>query len=750
MTAERHTDPLRELAQRYGVALAYEAIGGETRHADNQDLRLALQAMGVEAHDAATCRRSLREAERARSRILDPVIVASYARGFPLRVEARLPAHESPEGWMYELALEGGLTLSERIADADFLHAHEGIAFDGRTYVLRYFQIEAPAPPGYHRLRIYREDSLQGEADPGECLLISHPDECFVAEPSEGVSLQLYALRSGDNCGSGEFADLGALGPWLKKRGYGVAAISPVHAGFPANPRHCSPYSPSSRNFVNPACIAPRRVPEWAAVSGEAAVAGVEANLTNDPNDGIEANGRSAEQPQQSSARHESDSKATTIAATVGAEVGEAGPFIDYVAAHTRRFALLERLFARFEREHLARDTQRAAEFRRFQQRRGTALERQALFDALYEHFATRHEPPLYGWRAWPPAYRRPDGGAAAAFARERSHRLLFYQYLYWLADRQCEELRSGLLADGVRLNLDLAVGADASGSETWMDREIYALEASAGAPPDDFAPEGQSWGLAPLIPHRLRERGYGPFIEILQANLPEDGFARIDHIAQLFRLYWSLPEGRGAYVHYPFAELLGILCLESRRRRCAIVGEDLGTVPENIRTELAARRILSWRLLYFEKDDAGFVPPEDYEDNSIATVNTHDLPTLRGYWNAADIRLRENLGSLSSMEAARAREEREDDKRRLLDALLQRELIGPEDRAGFEKRYSPQLRSAVHELLARSGSRVRLHSLHDLLDEAAQPNLPGTVHEYPNWSLSYSKSVEELLDEFS
>ena len=608
--------------------------------------------------------------------------------------------------------------------------------------MLRYFQIEAPAPPGYHRLRIYREDSLQGEADPGECLLISHPDECFVAEPAEGVSLQLYALRSRDNCGSGDFADLKALGPWLNARGYSVAAISPVHAGFPANPRHCSPYSPSSRNFVNPACIAPRWVPEWATESNEA----VETIEATEAVETIEATRFRVEQLRQSAVRSEGDATAATTAAPLSAEAGEAGPFIDYVAAHTRRFALLERLFARFEREHLARNTQRAAEFRLFQRRRGIALERQALFDALYEHFATRHEPPLYGWRAWPPAYRRPDGGAAAAFARERSHRLLFYQYLYWLAAGQREELRSDLLAAGVRLNLDLAVGADAGGAETWVDREIYALEASAGAPPDDFAPGGQSWGLAPFIPHRLRERGYEPFIEILQANLPEDGFARIDHIAQLFRLYWSLPEGRGAYINYPFADLLGILCLESRRRRCAIVGEDLGTVPENIRTELAARRILSWRLLYFEKDDGGFVPPEDYEDNSIATVNTHDLPTLRGYWNAADIRLRENLGSLSSMEAARAREEREGDKHRLLDVLLQRELIGPEERTDFAKAYSPRLRSAVHQLLARGGSRVRLHSLHDLLDEAAQPNLPGTVHEYPNWSLSYSKSVEELL----
>lgn len=717
-----YSDLLRELARRYGVALSYEEIGGEVRHAREEDLQAILGAMGVDVRDAGACRRSLHESEREQTRLLEPVIVCSYARGFPLRVEARVPLHESAEDWVYELFLEGGLTISERIVDEDFLRSQDVLEFEGLTYVRRHFVIEHAPPPGYHRLRIYQKHSLQENRDTTECVLISYPDECHVSESSAGVSLQLYALRSKRNCGSGEFADLQDLGPWLERRNYGAVAVSPVHAGYPSNPLHASPYSPSNRRFVSPAYIAPRRVAEWEGLAPDARAA---------------ENGESVRSTGPGNVEHPFD----------GDEVGRPGPHIDYVAAGRRRLALLEKLFAIFQELHLKRNTARARKFQEFCDRHGDALRHQALYDSLYECFFQEHEPAMYGWRQWPSAVRHPDGPAVEVFARARPDRVVFYQYLYWLAEEQRESLRESLLQRNIQLNLDLAVGADAGGAETWIDREVYALHASAGAPPDPFAPRGQNWGLAPMIPHRLRRRAYRPFIEMLQANLPEDGILRIDHIVQLFRLYWAAPDECGAYVYYPFEDLLGILCLESRRRRCTIVGEDLGTVPANVREELAARNILSWRVVYFEKNREGFAAPEDFTERSIATLNTHDLPTLRGYWNAADVRLLDNLGTFSSLEAGRAREERERDKRALLQALVERNLISAADLERHAKAYSPELRDALHRFLDRAGSRLRLYSLHDLLDEAAQPNLPGTVHEYPNWALSYSVTVEELLD---
>ena len=405
---------LRRLAETYGVALSYEEIGGEQRHARDEDLQAVLSAMGVDAGDAQSCRRAEQAMMRSQTRLLEPVLVRSCAQDFPLRVAARLPARESPENWVYELGLEGGLTISERIQDHDFLFSEDTFEHDGLSYVRRHFTIEHAPPPGYHRLRIYPEHSWQENPDTGECLLIAHPDQCHRHERAQGVALQLYALRSEKNCGSGEFADLEDLAPFLQRREFGVVAISPVHAGYPANPLHASPYSPSNRRFVNPACIAPRRVPEW---------------------DELDAASRSAE----TAARDESSGQTVGVTppSMYDAAVGQPGPPINYVAASDRRFALLEKLCLIFQEQHLARDTERAKKFLRFRERHGDRLRRQAIHDALYEYFFRECTPALYGWRMWPAAYRHPDGPAVEIFVNNRRQRVLFYEYLYWVSEEQ-------------------------------------------------------------------------------------------------------------------------------------------------------------------------------------------------------------------------------------------------------------------------------------------------------------------------
>ncbi len=700
---------IEELAATFGIVPEFTEIGGAVRRASPEDLAAVLTAMGLDVGDEAAMQRELYDFHRRnQTRLIDPVIVFTLAEGpghEDLRVELRIPARLAAERWAYELQLEGGPLLAETVA----AEGDETFEFDRLTYVRRRFTI-ALAPPGYHRLRVFREDSLLEDGDFAGAALIVCPPTCHVPPPEErrrmGAAVQLYALRSGANFGSGELTDLEGLLPWARRHNYEVLALSPVHALYPANPRHVSPYSPSNRRFLNIMYMSPRRFPEW--------------------HDGLDAAGV---------ARAETESRAD----------GGPGPIIDYAQANARRLACFEKLYAIFE-ERGSPDRREA--FEAYRREQGEALRHQALFDVLYEHFVQEHEPALYGWRNWPASFRRPDGPAVRAFAEGRADRLRFYEFLYWNATVQLDDVRRKLLEHGVRLNLDLAVGADASGAETWSARSVYALHASAGAPPDPFSPDGQNWGLAPMIPHQLREEAYRPFIEVLRANLPEDGVLRLDHAMQLFRLYWACDDGRGAYVSYPYEELLAILCLESRRRRCMIIGEDLGTVPENVRAELARRQILSWRVAYFEKDSAGeFVAPEAYPENSIATLNTHDLPTLRGYWNDSDIQLRENLGKFTSVEAKHERQQRRADRRRLLAALVEREYIDAATAKAGESEFSTELRDALHAYLADAGSQLRIFSLHDLLHEHAQPNLPGTVHEYPNWSLSYSKSVEELAE---
>jgi len=248
-----------------------------------------------------------------------------------------------------------------------------------------------------------------------------------------------------------------------------------------------------------------------------------------------------------------------------------------------------------------------------------------------------------------------------------------------------------------------------------------------------------------------LRARAYAPFIAVLRANMRHAGALRIDHVMGLARMFWvprgDLPEA-GAYVSYPFEHLLAILTLESQRNRCLVIGEDLGTVPDEVRHAMELRRILSYRLLYFSRGDGGrFLTPGEFPVNALVTSATHDLATLAGFWEGRDLELRQALG-LFPREAMRLQqlEERKRDCARLLEAL-QRESLLPSD-VSPEPRWplpmTAQLGLAVREYLARTPSRVLIVQLEDVFGCRDQVNLPGTVDQYPNWRRKLPLELEK------
>jgi (1->4)-alpha-D-glucan 1-alpha-D-glucosylmutase len=283
----------------------------------------------------------------------------------------------------------------------------------------------------------------------------------------------------------------------------------------------------------------------------------------------------------------------------------------------------------------------------------------------------------VWGWPAWPAQYRDPDSPAVARFAQEHVAAIEFYLYLQWQAHLQLRAAAGAARAARLSIGLyvDLSVSVDRGGAESWANQSLYAESASIGAPPDGFTPLGQDWGLPPMIPARLRALGYAPFIETLRENMQHAGALRIDHVMGLMRLFW-VPPGRpasdGTYVHYPFEDLLGLLALESRRNRCVVIGEDLGTVPDEVRSALAANDVLSYRVLLFERD-AGqqFKPAAEYPERSLVTASTHDLPTLAGWWEATDIEARSRSGLIADDEARQEQHaERMLDRDRLLHAI--------------------------------------------------------------------------------
>ena len=268
------------------------------------------------------------------------------------------------------------------------------------------------------------------------------------------------------------------------------------------------------------------------------------------------------------------------------------------------------------------------------------------------------------------------------------------------------------------------------------------------GAPPDPIAPQGQVWGLPPYDPHRLAEDGYAVMSDLFARNMRHAGALRIDHVMGLARQFW-VPDGApgeaGAYVAYPLQDLLGELALESARAECLIVGEDLGTVPFGLRETLSEARVLSYRVLSFERDAEGLKPPAAYPALACACVSTHDLPPLAGWWTGRDITERQSLGLMSPVEAGAALAERRGERRDLIATLSAAGLADPAEDP--ERPLTPSLAAAIHGFIARTPSILTLAQVDDLAGEIVGVNLPGTDMERPNWRRRVSLPVEQLFE---
>ncbi|MFZ5512712.1 MAG: malto-oligosyltrehalose synthase [Pseudomonadota bacterium] len=706
-------DLLDRLSVLHGIGLDYYDIWGRQHRPSAATRRALLNAMGIPAGDGADLAALVEEAEgRPWRRFLPEVAVLwpGDAPRLPLTVPAALAEHSL--AWV--LTLEGGETLRGEGVPAH-LPQEDAREVAGVPYVRVSLPLPRLPPPGYHRCEVVQGDTV------GAMRLICVPERAYQPEALSGdgrawgLATQLYAVASRRNWGMGDFTDLKALIELTARQGGNLVGVNPLHALFPHNPGRASPYSPSHRCFVNTLYLDLEAMEDFAEC---------EAVRTAVADPAFQARLRAL----------------------------RAAPLVDYPAVAAVKRPLLERLHGHFRGYHLARDTGRARAFRAFLAEGGERLRRHVLFEALQEHFHAR-DPAVWGWPAWPQDYQDPEGAAAARFAQERAERVEFYAYLQWQADLQLAAVgrRSFELGLGVGLYQDLAVGADRGGAECWSDPHLYALGASFGAPPDELNLQGQDWGLPPLVPERLTAAAYEPFIAMLRANMRHSGALRIDHVMGLMRLFWVPPGGTaadGAYVSYPFRDLLGIVVLESQRNRCLVVGEDLGTVPDEVRHALAAVGILSCRPFYFERDQHGsFRPPEAYPRQAAVSVSTHDLPTLCGYWRGYDLDQRTELGLFPSEEVREQQiVDRSEGRAHLLVALESQGLLpeGMSVHPVASPDMTPELARAVHIYLARTPSQLLLIQPEDLLGQIEPINLPGTGEErYPNWRRKLPRELE-------
>jgi 4-alpha-glucanotransferase len=498
--------------------------------------------------------------------------------------------------------------------------------------------------------------------------LISSPGSCWFRDDLcvWGWAAQLYATRSEASWGLGDLGDLRRLGRWAAGRGAGVTLVSPLHAALPGEHQEPSPYFASSRCYRSPLYLRVEEVPGAARLPelGDLGRIGRELNRSR---------------------------------------------LIDRDSVWQLKSRALEALYAHFEGD---------PSFDRYKREQGRDLESYAAFCALGE----RHG---YEWRRWPESIRRPDGPGVARFAatREGDRRIRFHAWVQWLLDGQLRRA-----AEALPLLLDVAVGASSDGADAWRWQDCLAHGAEVGAPPDEFNVMGQNWRLPPFDPWRLRTAGYEPFVRVIQAGLRHAAGMRIDHVMGLFRLFW-IPEGGqpgdGTYVRYPWSDLLDILALESERAGALVVGEDLGTVEDFCREELWRRRVLSYRLLWFEptRPDSGQWP-----NQALAAVTTHDLPTIAGLWSGRDLAAQRQLGLRPN----------EDATLQIREKLSSWTGIGPGSSTADAV-------EAAYRLLGAAPSAIVTATLEDALAVEERPNMPGTTSEWPNWCVALPHTIEQI-----
>ncbi|MEE1657147.1 malto-oligosyltrehalose synthase [Microvirga sp. CF3062] len=660
---------LERMAALVGISQEYSDAFGKRVETSSETRKALLAALGLDVASAKGAQESLERLERLKA---GPVpAVMTVEAGAPAKIKLRSAAGASAWNLTEEdgTSHEGRLTKASRTLDLPSL------------------------PMGYHQLRL-------GDL---EATIIAAPRRCWEPEALKGdarlwgLTAQVYSLRSERDLGIGDYSDVALTAESVGLFGGAFLGLSPVHALFAADRSKISPYSPSSRLFLESLYIDPTIVDGFAESSAQQLLQGtdVQQRLTKMRN----------------------------------------AQLIDYAEVWAIKRPVLNALWSWFQ---ISGDN---TAFETFRREGGEALEAHATFEALSEHFRAQGR---FWSGEWPEAFRSVHSDEVSRFRLQEAERVAFHAWLQWLADRQLGQAAERARAAGLPIGLyrDLAVGSDGGGSEIWSTPERYAPGLSIGAPPDPLGPQGQDWGLPPFNPLTLEEQGLAAFRDLVTANMRHAGAIRIDHAFQLQRLFLipsGAPASQGAYVDYPFEAMLAVLRIESHRARCLVIAEDLGTAPEGFSDAIMESGVLSYRVLPFERDGSAFKKPDQYPRPALAVITTHDLPTFTGWWRGLDVDLRQTLGIFDPKTSDRERAARKTDKSHFAEALAAEELL-----ASTHVPEEPPLEATIR-YLARTSSVLTAVQIEDASGELNQPNMPGMDVGHPNWRRRLSNTIEDI-----
>lgn len=696
---------IAQLASAVGMESTYTDIWGNVHELSEVTRKALLAAMQLPCQDYDQANESLKALEAERyNPTLQPVYVLTQAE-----LNHQLWVNLSPDQLTQTLLWEVHLEEGQQPITGTWLpqHApenHDPIAQNYGKTIKALNSLPSDLAWGYHELLLKTEtNTLLGTTK-----LIITPNSCYLPEAIEkdhkkfwGPAIQLYALKTLHNWGMGDLNDLDKMIDFTANHEGQLVGLNPLHQLFPHNKYAISPYSPSSQQGFNVWYLSP----QWMA----------ERQLASDILDSFNSPDFQAELQQWRDTR-----------------------IVDYQAVLPLKMTAFKQLFEHFKTHHLAPNTNLAQAFHHFVNESGKSLKNLALYEALQAHFQEQDNN-IWGWQVWPKGYETPEAEAVITFAKTHADKVDFYLYLQWHMESHLLELSEKTKHKGLQIGLylDLAVGVDRAGAQTWSNQSLYADGARVGCPPDALNQLGQDWGLPPVKPHALRNEGYQLFIDTLKRNMRYAGALRLDHVMGLYRLFWIPPEQdarSGAYIYYPYLDLIKLIALESHRNQCIVIGEDLGTVAPQMQQAMADWKLLSYKVLFFEKNaPSQFKTPEEYPETALVTLGTHDLPTIKGFWDEHDIQLRVDLNLYPNEDSKKAQQaERLVDKKAFIEMLKSYDLIDPKtpDNAPLTQ----EIIIGLEQLCAKTPCYLQLVQIEDILEQPEQMNVPGTTNEHPNW----------------
>jgi 4-alpha-glucanotransferase len=728
---QSYEELINELSEMCGVLPEYWDIFGKKHIASLDTKKAVLRAMRLKIDSVEDLINEINKRKwKQWKNFIEPVYIKSN-NDQPIAISVYIPVKDGEET---------KLTISCSIKDEQNKKTYHiltespvSVAEQQRIDGIRYVKVDISdtkqRDTGYYRITVECKHPENIFADGNNAIqktsrLIITPDVCYI--PSEllegrtwGLSVNLYAIRSDRNWGIGDLTDLKKIVRWIAGLNSGFVGINPLHAIPNTKPFGISPYAPVSRLYKNFIYLDMQNIPEC---------------------------------------KESEDIKMILHSGDFKKELDELKKdhFINYEKVALLKEHILEKAFELFYAKHYIKNTSRCSDFKKYISGHDATLDSFALFSALWNYMKETKN--IYTWQKWPEQYHNPSSTAIQEFRKLHKKKILFYKYIQWLIDSQLKEVsdEAGHLKMPIGLYYDLAIGSIAGGNDNWCYQDVFSFDVDVGSPPDDFSPKGQNWGFPPIIPEKLRESGYELFIQTIRNNMKYGGAIRIDHALGLFRLFW-VPRGMspkdGVYISYPSEDLLRIIALESFMNKTIVIAEDLGTVGENVRNMLKRFNMLSYRLFYFERNypDPSFTPPEKYPSMALCAITTHDLPTIYGYWEGQDFKMKKQLNMYSDDTLLEKQlNERERDKELIFSSLKSLSIL-PSDYSSELKsipHMTPELCKAIYQYLALTPCKLLLVSMDDILGTMNQQNMPGTLDEHPNWIQKTPLSLEEVISD--